>query len=832
MRKNSSFNHFVMLATAAVAMLMASCIKDEVVDVPFIPTESETIGFGINLENLDDTRAASRNRVGKHDLKSADGEFTLPMGVYVEDGIHSANADKAETRGAKLDAIGNSFTVWASLANGDTSTLFFPAKGVVFENDGTSYKSNPAYFWPGAGTLNFTAVANAPESGFVPNLNTAGTALESFTYTVPADATAQEDIVVATASVGGANNKTVPLNFKHIMSAVNFTVGEKVANGVIKSITINNIKTTGSYNVATGTWTPNTDSKDSYSVAFSSTVNGNYEPNDKANGTIINDGECTFMMMPQVLDADAEVVVEFIYDNAPSAVKQLRANIAIDPENPSQRREWAMGKTTYYSISVDENYNLTITPKGDVLDAHYVMTDVTVNVDTEKDQAWTLTVEATNIDSDDVSIEYKDKLNTLIKNDGYWINNIVEGSTTKSARGTKTVKGTTKGAHTITVFIPENITADERKITLTLSLDSDPTKAKKTEYLYQMCPYWDEEKGFGWEKVENSEVGQYGFTWNRIACYLFTYSFRSNGGSGTVYSKAEAVKFVTDLMTSFGLPIQDDKGNDTTAPNYGGFVTIDTYTNYQFGTHIGSWFTPEWHTQTIGTRLAVIIDYTKLNFNNMMSMDKGLDNTKGFFTASALLQFEEALKSMEKVGDESGVAFRPIDNVNVKDDGSTELTSGKFFFHNYVRWDGSKAIFIDNGGSTNDASGILQYVIRRNAFNLVTVTSADGQNKYTSLDMNANNIKWYLPAVRQFDNAILNWATGNTTFTPSNFWSSTAAANNQAYAGGTTAPESRENLHQVVVQRIVSPIPQPTTISEIDTEEMKGGENGEAQWVE
>ena len=84
MRKNLSFNHFVMLTTAVVAMLMASCIKDEVVDVPFIPTESETIGFGINLENLDDTRAASRNRVGKYDLKSADGEFVLPMGVYVE----------------------------------------------------------------------------------------------------------------------------------------------------------------------------------------------------------------------------------------------------------------------------------------------------------------------------------------------------------------------------------------------------------------------------------------------------------------------------------------------------------------------------------------------------------------------------------------------------------------------------------------------------------------------------------------------------------------------------------------------------------------------------
>ena len=283
------------------------------------------------------------------------------------------------------------------------------------------------------------------------------------------------------------------------------------------------------------------------------------------------------------------------------------------------------------------------------------------------------------------------------------------------------------------------------------------------------------------------------------------------------YSIDSANKLVTDLMDAYGLPTTDADGNDTTAPGYGGFITIDTFTHYEYTTFITSWW------QEKGKRIAVIIDYTKLNFDNMMSDKDGLANTKGFFTASTLLQFQDALHNMQKVN-ESGNAFRHLSD--------QENSSGKFFFDKYTRWDGSNAMFQNNGGSTNDASGILQYVIRRNAFNLVTRTTADGENKYTSLDMNANNIKWYLPAVRQFDDAILNWATGNTTFTPSNFWSSTAAANNQAYAGGTTDPESRENLHQVVVQRIVKPIPQPTTISEIDTEEMKGGENGEAQWVE
>lgn len=836
MKRLFAIRHLVVLAVAAATTLMVSCFKDDIIELPSgkpsLPTTSEYIAFQADAQWADEDvisrNAATRNRVGKHDLISEDGELSLPMGVYVEEGI-CGTTDNGKTRGAVLSAIGDSFTVWASLTNGENTELFFPAEGELFENDGTSYKSDPAYFWPGAGTFSFTAVANAPDTGFTPNLNTAGTALESFTYTVPADATAQNDIVLATLKdVDGGANATQALNFKHIMSAVQFKVGETMAAGVIKSIKLNNIKTTGTYNVIpvavdenttipAGTWTADTSNKGSYSVSFSETdANGNYEPNGKTDA-IINQTSNTLLLMPQVLDADAEVVIEFIYDNAPTVVKELRANIAMK-ENTTERNEWKAATTTYYELSVDENYNLTITPKGDILDAHYVMTDITVNVDTETDQAWTLTVEATNIsgDDDNVSIEYKDKLNTLIKNDGYWINNIVEGTTTTSARGGQTVTGTTKGAHTITVFIPENITAEERKITLTLSLDSDPDNAKKTEYLYQMCPYWDTDKGFGWEKVENNDVGEYGFTWTLVECYIFTYKCE---GIGILrYDIDSAKKLVTDLMDTYGLPTEDANGNDTTAPGYGGFITIDTFTHYEYESVLGyGWW------QSKGTRIAVIIDYTKLNFDNMMSDKDGLANTKGFFAASSLLQFQDALHNMQKVN-ESGNAFRHLSD--------SENSSGKFFFNNYTRWDGSNAMFQNNGGNTNDASGILQYVIRRNAFNLVTRTTADGENKYTSLDMNANNIKWYLPAVRQFDDAILNWATGDTTFKPSNFWSSTAAANNEAYAGGTTVSEPRTNKHQVVVQRIVTPIPQAATVT-VDNSSIAGEENGDTNnWIE
>ncbi|MBO5972290.1 MAG: hypothetical protein J6Q07_04710, partial [Alistipes sp.] len=115
-----------MVAVFATIM-MVSCFKDDVISTPALRVESESICFSTDVEWADEdeiTRGGGvSNRVGKHDLKSADGEFTLPMGVYVEDGIGCADA--AETRGAKVDskdAISN-FNVWATLTKTDNTVI-------------------------------------------------------------------------------------------------------------------------------------------------------------------------------------------------------------------------------------------------------------------------------------------------------------------------------------------------------------------------------------------------------------------------------------------------------------------------------------------------------------------------------------------------------------------------------------------------------------------------------------------------------------------------------------------------------------------------------------
>ena len=130
-------------------------------------------------------------------------------------------------------------------------------------------------------------------------------------------------------------------------------------------------------------------------------------------------------------------------------------------------------------------------------------------------------------------------------------------------------------------------------------------------------------------------------------------------------------------------------------------------------------------------------------------------------------------------------------------------------------------------------SGILMYVVKRNKFNCIKSSIGDDVVHQTyTVEMNSGNIQWYLPAKNQFLNPVLSFATGNTTFIPSQFWSSTAHETDtqKAYLG--EGEDYKTAKHKVVVQRIVDQIPQPTTISEINTEEMKGGENGEAQWVE
>lgn len=791
-----------MLSAIAAAIFMASCIKDEVVDVPFIPTESETIGFGVASdwgEYEDVTRSGSRNRIGKNNLKSADGEFSLPMAIYEEEGIHTLGA---ETRGAKISSL-TEFIAWAKLAYGDNKVMSYFAEETFTGTMGQIYSCGTKYYWPGAGSLSFVTLGNTPDSGLELAYDAEGILPTGFTYTVPADAIAQKDIVVGATydedtlatTIPGDYGKSVNLKFGHVMSAVNVKVGSLPSQGgTLDAITIKNVYNGGTYDIVSGIWTR-------------SGTKGDFVVSDKSftptTGQTVNAGESTLMMLPQVLPDDA--IIEVVFTHSGSTTTTLTASIS-KRDGQTTNLEWKKNMTTTYVISIDENFNLSVTPQGNVLDAHYIMTTATVDVtELASGQEWYLKVTADAIEgtSGTASVQFTSDLNSFAA-DGYWTNFNINGDSSTTARGTDTIKGDEVKKYDVTIFIPENISKGDRKITLEYGIVGNEANAK-FEYLYQKCPYWDTTHEWGWEKVDDENKGTYGFAWTKVVCYVTTYDLRSWGA----YSQDDVKNMVKSILTSLGLPTT---GIDATQSDYdaNSFVTIDTYDSMK---QLGSW----WYQS--GTRIAVIIDYTKLDFENAMSTSDGLANTKAFFYGASMLAFENALLDVIKK-DGSGKFFRSLNDA--------EYNSGEFNFHNYT-YNGSSAIFRDNGGGVDDASGILKYIIKKNAFDIVT-TSTDTYT-YTGIDMDANDIDWYLPAKDQYTGYDdFEFAAGTATFNPAEFWSSTAAINQKAYPGKGDAI-ARTETRKVIVQRKVTNVPQAVAVT-LDNSEMAGGENGEAQWVE
>ena len=792
------------LFALAIALVATSCVKDVVVDSNFHGTPSEKICFGAELKDTgEDTRGGVvSNRVGKHDLKSADGAFVLPMGVYVEDGIGCADA--AETRGALFTEAGkiNEFTVWAKHKVGDNVSAYF--NGVVYKKDTTDnniFKSTgEEYMWPGDGDLTFVAVTNAPESGFEPNCTAdSEDILESFTYTVPTDATAQNDIVLAKATYSGDTDASAPLTFSHIMSAVNVKIGS-VVPGEIRSITFKNVYNMGNYLVDQGVWVVDKTSVGDFTVKME---NGKFvSTGNDASGTLVNNAkDATFMMIPQNPGENAEMVIEF-YD---SETGHTYADGDSDTEHNALRGSisgdnWDKAKTTNYMLSIDESFTLTIEPVGKKLDAHYVIGYANVTV---KDiDNWTIT--ATTTDGSEVTIQPEEEVNVIAKQ-GFWTdyevdangNKIADSSKETGRNGYKTARGqsTWAGSGDVTnklfyIFIPENITDSDREISLTLSGTGNST-ATSTKVILQKYPNWTA-GGFGWEVVDDDEEGEYGFKFSRKRTFIFPYKLGNKNAliAPAHYTKDEAKTIATTIINSF---------------------SATEYTNVDY-------YTQDWVT----TRMYVQVDYTKLNnVTGASSTTSGLDNTLALYDLGGIVStgaLEVALENTRKTeaGHEGEKMFRnPVSSDDIPDSvQNVDVTLDS---------EGNSSIF-------EDLKGAITYILKKNRYYFQKKLDSGGNSTAYYAHFKREDIKWYMPASGQFTYFTPNPNIENDI--PYNYWSSTADDGEDFAYRGSGDQEDRTKALRVIAVRKNEYNVDPAIIDVISTEEMKGGENGEAQWVE
>lgn len=487
------------MAAVLLSVTLFSCSSD----VPYEHTDYSTtdnICFGIS-DSGNGTRAAAANEAittDRYVLRSSESSDTLCVRAVVSDGIGKAAAKHA-TRASMQTTMYDQFSVVAQLKKSDGNIAPRYYMNEVATKQGVVWQpSSSIYYWPDNGSLRFLAWApldaELDESPVKPSEDVNKTTIK---YTVPAELSKQRDLVAAAtgynASPAGGVCAPVSLQFKHLCTAVVVKTGATMAPGTIKSVTVTNVRNSGTYDMLRSAWTLN-DATTSYTVSPNMATGST-----TAEGTKLNADDATFMLLPQTLGADSKLEVMF-HDNISGRDRLLTASL--------NGAEWPMGKTVTYRLSITPEYELEFTSEPVAQDAHYVIYPITIKADNLGANGWKL------VSNDTRNVTFVENFgNADIKrlvDNGYWL---------KDYCGKSELTSTTRGDIKVYVFIKENITDADRDIKLTLTPADYPNAAPVTFDFKQYCPAWN--NGIGVERKQETDY-PWGFNWD--SSMKITYS--------------------------------------------------------------------------------------------------------------------------------------------------------------------------------------------------------------------------------------------------------------------------------------------------------------------
>ena len=218
----------------------------------------------------------------------------------------------------------------------------------LINNEAVSYQNGlwqtaSKHYWPAYNAeINFYAYYPTSLSE-VFNYN-AGNA-PTLTYAVPAAAADQVDILAASAAhTPSASSSVVGLEFNHMLSGLYFTYQSDGVAGTIKSISISNHYSAGTYTFGTG-WA-------SLNTQRSLTLTPNVEVSlaESANKVVVP-VTSPYLVMPQTLTDGSTITV--VFEDAKGITHNLSA--------PLTQLEWPQGSLVEYIISISSIYELNIT---------------------------------------------------------------------------------------------------------------------------------------------------------------------------------------------------------------------------------------------------------------------------------------------------------------------------------------------------------------------------------------------------------------------------------------------------------------------------------------
>ena len=476
------------IAALLSCLLLFSCNSDDMLDeigANGAGKYRDNICFGITSDESVQTKGNKPADNGYTSdsfvLRSENSDDTLCVNAIVTDGIESSDSVKqhAMTRGAAVtqDDFYDKFHVLAYWKKDGTSTGQFYMNTDVTDKGNNLWSSDRTYIWPGkAHTLTFYAWAPA-DAGITSPSSPESTTLE---YTVPTTVTDQKDVVVATTEeIAGNANTTQPLAFRHICTAVKFKVGDQMQAGTIKKITISGVHNSGAYDMASDSW-----QLGSNTTVFS--IEQDIEMTGNESGSMITDGENTFMMLPQELPAGAKVEIIF-HDSQAGTDRTFSASIG--------GMTWPQGKTVTYTLSITPEYELEFISEPELQDAHYIIYPIHIKAG-DVPGGWTIT------SSDPDNVTLRTDL-TILTRRGFWI---------EEDKGTASIRSTAQGDDiTIYAFLTENAGEENRTVTLEMRPTNLPDAAPQTFTIEQLCPSWN--GNLGCERIEEYDEGFTGYPW-------------------------------------------------------------------------------------------------------------------------------------------------------------------------------------------------------------------------------------------------------------------------------------------------------------------------------
>ena len=225
------------------------------------------------------------------------------------------------------------------------------------------------FYWPESGKIRFYSYYPYKADAVTASKGTAPT----ITYTVPEKVGDQADVLVTSQATDVATKSgTVPIKFKHTMTAIRFATGNLIGC-TIKRIGLKGVSGKGTYNLATGTnWEVSTlaaERRDFYiypnyvTVGPTATEQANQidtSVSSEQMNIIMHPDDSTMIMLPQTLPTGATLIVE-LEKKEVTGYDDGKLTLSYDLGGNT----WSPNTTVTYTInSTSINYSFSATQPG------------------------------------------------------------------------------------------------------------------------------------------------------------------------------------------------------------------------------------------------------------------------------------------------------------------------------------------------------------------------------------------------------------------------------------------------------------------------------------